>query len=271
LSHFQQVSRENRYRVIWSGQGPGGSGKTHFGYTAPGPIAHILSDPAGYEGVCRRPEFREKDIRIAEIKFNPGKLIVRDGDRKVDLKKTGELRAEAAKAALELFEEVYAEALTWARSILWDKEDHVWELLRYAKLDAVSGKPASYYELNQQYRAWIQDAADNGVNLGLIRGLKEVWGTKINPRTGAEQPVSTGEYEARGMKEVPELVQIGLDHWLVPSSTDAEGSLVPTQFMCRVMEKCRINGELCGQTFSNLDFETLAAFLYPESSPEDWQ
>jgi hypothetical protein len=245
---FAPASREDNYRILGSSQGPGGSGKTHFWLTAPDPIAVMLFDPIGLEGLTRQPLFKDKDIRVIEYKFNPGKLKEND-------------RAQAAQDALGQFIDDYNVALKMARTIVWDKEDYIWEMLRYARLEAVSGRPSSYYELNQEYRAWIEEAANSGCNLGVIRGMKEKWGSKKDPKTGVEKPFSTGTLEARGMKEIPELVQVSLDHKWV----EGEG------FVIKVMEKCRLNGTLMGQEFTDLDFTTLATLLYPETSPEDWE
>jgi hypothetical protein len=244
---FEQASREDRYRLLGSSQGPGGSGKTHFWLTAPEPIAVMLFDPIGLEGLTRQPLFREKDIRVIEYKFNPGKLAESD-------------RPKAAQDNLEQFIDDYRIALKMARTTIFDKEDYIWEMLRYARLGSISDRPSSYYELNLEYRNWFQEAADSGMNLGVIRGMKEKWGTKKNPKTGAEQPFATGTLEPRGMKEVPELVQVNLEHKWV----EGEG------FVVKVMDKCRLNSDLIGQEFPGLDFMTLALAMYPESSESDW-
>lgn len=255
---FEQVDREERYRILWASQGPGGSGKTHFGLTAPEPIAVHLFDPDGLEGLVRQDAFKDKDIRVIQYDFEPGKLSEAD-------------RPAAAKDALDRFEEDYATALGIARTVLWDKEDYVWEMLRYAKLEAVSGAPATYYELNSKYRSWLADAAHSGVNLGLIRGMREIWGQRPKANGGL-QPFATGKYEARGMKEVPELVQVYLDHrwdneqrqFVVTIGPDIDG-----------FQKCRVGNavELLGTEHPGLDFETLAMMLYPETvdMPDVWK
>lgn len=250
---FQPVSRDERYRIIGGSQGPGGSGKTHFWLTAPEPIAVMLFDPIGLEGLVSQPLFREKDIRVIEYNFQPGKVGVT------------EERAKQALEELERFHEDYQIALKHARSIIWDKEDHIWEMVRYARNEDFSAAPATYYELNLEYRGFFSDAADAGVNLGVIRGMKEVWGSRPKPN-GGMQPYATGKFEARGQKEVPELVQVYLDHrW------DDE----QRAFMTKIHEKCRIGNatEMIGTEHANLDFLTLAMLLYPETvdTPEVWE
>lgn len=249
---FEPVDRSENYSVIWASEGVGGSGKTHFLLTAPEPIAIHLFDPGGLRGLVKNELFKKKDIRVIQYNFNPGKLSIED-------------RPKAAQDTLAEFLENQAVALKNARTIGWDKEDHVWETLRYAKLEAVSDRPASYYELNLEYRGWFHDAEMAGVNLGVIRGMKEKWGKTGSNREGKATFGALGEMEPRGQREVPELVQVVLRHrW------DEESR----QFMVKIHEKCRVGPapELIGQEWSGLDFPMLGTLLYPETDGTDvWQ
>lgn len=242
------------YCISWASQGPAGSGKSHLLLTAPDPIwVAVFSDPGGISRLVKQsPEFRKKDIRWREYAFNPAAYPA------------GEERAKAAKDALAEFREDYATALKHARTIGWDKEDQVWEMLRYASLNSFTGKPANYYELNLEYANWFHEAADAGVNLGVIRGLKEKWGT--NDRG---TPVSTGEFTVRGQKEVSEKVLVVLDHYW-----DEDARQFTTRIGTKEDPKCRVGPaqELIGQEFPGLDFATLAFSLYPETidTPDVW-
>jgi hypothetical protein len=239
--------------LIWASQGVGGSGKSHFLLTAPEPIWIALFDPEGIEPLLNKAEFKDKDIRWRFYDFNPGDLPVVE-------------RPAAAKAALDQFKSDYALALLNARTIGFDKEEHVWELLRYARLDAYTDRPAKYYELNNQYRSWVSAAAKAGVNLGLLRGMKEKWGLNDNG-----SPAGTGEFGPRGQKEVNEQVQLVLHHRF---------DLEDREFKVRIGgpegcddPKCRIGNtvsKLIGEEFGGLDFMTLAAMLYPDLTEEDW-
>lgn len=239
-----------RLSLTWASQGKGGSGKSHFLLTAPEPVAVMLFDPDGIGPLMRKPEFKGRDIRVIEYNFNPGRLDETE-------------RPRAAREAYEQFKEDYAVALKHARTIGWDKEEHVWEMLRYAKLEAYTDRPASFYELNLEYRGWFADAAEAGVNLGVIRGMKERWTTNAKG-----SPVGSGQYEPRGQREVNELVQVVLHHYF------ADG-----RFQVRIGgseddddPKCRVGpaAELIGSTFDNFDFMSLAALLYPEYDESAW-
>jgi hypothetical protein len=198
-SRFKPVDRSNNYTISWASEGVGGSGKSHFLLTAPDPIYVFLFDPKGIQPLAQQDAFKHKDIRIVEYDFSRIGRIKGETDEKTDA-----LRATFANDMLEQFLEDWEDAKQNARTSGWDKEDHVWEMLRYARLEAVSGKPASYYELNTEYRAWFTEASNAGMNFGVLRGMKERWGARLDPRSGVEKPYSTGELEPRGMKEVPE-------------------------------------------------------------------
>lgn len=248
---FEDVDRsDDNTGIIWAGEGTGGSGKTHFGLTGPAPVAVHLFDPGGLKGLVKQEIFKKKEIKVIQYDFNPGKLDEDD-------------RPEAAKEALAQFLEDYAISLKNARTIIWDKEDHVWEMIRYADLGGTSDRPSSYYELNLRYRGFFHDAEMAGVNLGVIRGMKEKWGKTGSNREGKATFGSLGELEARGQKEVPELVQIVLRHrW---DDEDRE-------FKIKIHEKCRIGDapSLIGQEYGGLDFPTLAEMIYPDTDPEVW-
>jgi hypothetical protein len=247
---FEEADRSLGKNILWASEGGGGSGKSHFGLTAPEPIAVHLFDPAGLKGLTRNPLFRKKEIRVIQYNFNPGKLSVDD-------------RPKAAQEALEEFLENQEVALANARTVLFDKEDHVWEMLRYARLEAVSDRPSNYYELNLEYRGWFHDAEMAGVNLGVIRGMKEKWGKTGSNREGKATFGSLGELEPRGQREVPELVQVVLRHWW---DNDAK------EFMTRIHEKCRLGPnakDLIGQEFAGLDYDTLSEIIFSGEEDDD--
>ncbi len=246
---WEEVDRSDNYTLTWSSEGKGGSGKTHFLLTAPDPIAVHLFDPDGLAGLKKNPLFKKKDIRVIQYNFNPGDIKEAD-------------RPEAARDALAQFRENQRMALKNARTIGWDKEDHVWEMVRYAHLDSFTGKPSNYYELNLFYRSLFHDAAFAGVNMGVIRGLKQVWGKVSTSKEGKAQYGYTDEVEARGQGEVPELVQVVLRHrW-----DAAVGDFVAT-----IHEKCRVGDAkaLIGTENIGLTFKELGELLYPETADLD--
>lgn len=251
---FQVAQESDTRSIILSNEGGGGSGKTHFALTMPDPIAVFLFDPAGLKGLLNQKQFRKKDIRVINYyeKANLGAMSDKSD------------RAQASQDALEEFLEDWAVALKQARSLVWDKEDHVWEMLRYANNEDFKAEPKSYYELNMQYRGWFTEAEQAGKNLAVIRGMKEKWGkTGVNRNTGNPTYGGLGIDVPRGQKEVRELVQVNLAHrW-----DDDDRAFVTT-----IMEKCRLGNaaKLIGTEYKNLDFATLVTMLYPDADLDEW-
>ncbi len=246
-----------RYNILGSSQGIGGAGKTHFWLTAPEPIAYFLLDPGGLKGMLGKDAFAGKDIRLIDYS---GQLDWGRQERKE--------RVKRAEEVVSRFDEAWDVAIRMARTIIIDKEDKLWETKRYAHDEVDSPTPKNFYELNIDYAAMIAQAENAGVNLGLIRGMKEKWGktgVRLDRQTGQMKETQgfTGEWVPRGQKEVTELVQINLEHrW-----DDEE-----REFKVRILEKCRLGNAkaLLGQEFADLDFLTLATLLYPDTDTEVW-
>jgi hypothetical protein len=259
MSDFQsEIDESLGYSIQWAGQGPAGSGKTHFLLTAPEPVCVFLfSDFGGVEKLKRNvPEFKQKDIRWIDFDFNPADF----GEDE---------RSEKAMEEYNRFLEKYAVALRNFRTVGFDKEDLLWELLRYARLGAMTDKPNKYYELNNEYRALFHKAAKAGVNLGVIRGMKEKWGMNKQGNLSG-----LGINEPRGQKFVSEIVDVVLQHRWDNDEREFKTMIAPPSGVNKDDEgpKLRVGDavKLIGEEFGNYDFLQLAMALYPESNPEDW-
>lgn len=250
---FEQLSDTDATSIIASSQGIGGAGKTHFWLTAPDPIAYFLFDPGGLKGLKSNPLFKDKDIRVIDC----SKLLDYGRIPKED-------RVRRALEVMNMFDEAWLVALKLAKTAVIDKEDILWETLRYAHDEVDSPEPKNFYELNMQYRGLIVQAEKAGINMGLLRGMKDTWGkTGVSQRTGKAQMGFTGEMKPRGQKEVTELAQINLEHrW----DDDAR------EFKVRILEKMRLGNalRLLGKEFPMLDFPSLAMMLYPDTDESDW-
>lgn len=248
----QETAQRN---IIWASQGPGGSGKTHFLLTAPDPIAVFLFDPAGLKSLVDNPLFKSKDIKVIDF----SKLINMGSLEKDD-------RAKQALEVAKKLEDAWDIALKNARTIGFDKEEHVWELLRYAYNENFSAEPKDYYEINMAYRGMFTAAEVAGVNFGLIRGVKEKYGkVGVNFQTGKDKMGFTGEIVANGQKHVEELVQVNFSHrW------DNDERV----FVTKILEKCRLSSgnvkDLLGKEYNDIDFPTMATNLFPDTEITDW-
>lgn len=241
---FELADERPKYRMIGASVGEEKVGKTHFWLTAPGPIALQILDPHGDEGVVRRikESYPNKEIRVIRYSF----------DKQTEAGQAADIWAK--------FKEDYYLALNKARTVVWDKEDMVYELQRYAEFGGASDRPSNYSALYIEYRHLIHKAYGAGVSLGLIQGLKEQWISKADPTTGKMKGHNTGEKVRRGMREIPELVQANLRH-----------TRVGNEFTVEVIDS-RQNSETNNMTFPMGDFPTVAQSVFPETVGTDvWE
>lgn len=245
---WAEVDRSDSHYLITANEGLAGSGKTHFMLTGPEPICVHLFDPGGLNGLKKNPLFKKKDIRVIEYNISLGSHDADD-------------RQEVAIEAVKRFDEQQAIALKNARTIGLDKEDYLWQLRRFAEFGAASDRPNNYDGINMAHQAMFHEVEMAGVNFCAIRGLKKKWGDKASAGY-------TGEFEPRGMPQVPELVQIQIRHRY---DQDAQ------EFVALITDKCRVGDEskkLMLSEHVNLTLPELGVLIYPETedmSPSPWE
>ena len=236
LPGFSPANVATKRRLIMSLDALEGAGKTRFALTAPGPLAFINLDE-GLEGVIE-PFQTQKQIYLCQIKLEF------EGNKDQIVK--------AAEQELIKFEKAYQAALKQARTLVIDTGTELWELMRLAAFGKLAQvMPHQYAEVNQQMTRLLKLAYDKDCNLLITHRLKPEW---VNDKR-------TGQYEFSGFKDIPFLVQAHARLW-----TDADGYHMK-------IGKCRQNASTVGLELTNqmIDFATLALFIFPDSSPEDWQ
>lgn len=241
----ETLSEDSPSSIIWTSDGDAGNGKSHFGLTAPAPIWVAAFDPHGMNRVSKDVK-AGKDIRISRYSFNASQY-----DNEQEVKK-------AANGLWHQFVEDYANALKHARTIIWDREDMAYKLQRYSSWGKVSAAPKDYEGLYLEYVGLIQDANVAGVNLGLLRGLKEKWVSKFDATKGKPVGVNTGDLVPDGMNKVKDHVDVMLFHrW---NAEDKAYVVKIGKFP---------NPDFRGEELQ-LDFPTMASLAYPDSDPETW-
>jgi len=248
--------------ITWASRGGDGSGKSHFACTAPTPIFVAGFDPYGMQRVAR--EVRHgKEIRIGRYGFNCAEH--------------GEARSAVSAAAEAIWNRFVADYRTALKymsgngkahrqrgTILWDREDLAWELLRYAsfggqKNDGSKTAALDYGDLNAEYVSLIQEARAAGVNLGLLQGLTANWVAKFDPNKGKMVNYEIGT-KPDGFKKLADHVDITIDHrW------DAELKEYTVRF-----QKFP-NKEQKDQEYPNVTFVDMATFAYPDTTEEEWR
>lgn len=245
---YEALDSSPSQSIVWASTGGDGSGKSHFGLTAPGPIFVCAFDAYGMGRVSPALK-RDKDIRIARYPFNGREFGT-------DKQKTG----TAASALWDRSRDDFDMALEKSRTILIDREDMMYEIQRYANFGAQSDAPKEYGPLYIEYGWLIQKAQAANVNLGLLRGIREKWVSKFDPGKGKMVAHNTGEMIPDGMKKIPDLVDITLAHrW----DSAAKAFITKIEKFTNAQER--------DQEYPDLTFPDMAQLAFPESSPEDWQ
>lgn len=244
FSRFVKADADIKNRLIWASVGPPGSGKTHFGLTAPDPII-VFSLDRGLEGVVESFQ-KKKDIYVAEYDWSP----------------TEDLDQQEAMDLRDKFLADFEDAVQKARTILVDKETDLWELFRYAEFGAPNDSPRNYPSLNQRYRRIINMAKASDVNFGCLQGMKAEWAAKVNKKTGAQGAAATGAMIRAGFGELEGLVHVDLRHSYVKKDKS---------FVIEVGKSRGPGGfDVQGETFAGMDFPTLAQAVFPDSEEADW-
>lgn len=249
---FEKSNGILKPRLIWRGLGEFGTGKTHFALTAPGPIVFQSFDK-GLEGVALE-EYGKKDIYPIEYEWSPA--IDDDNDD------SGALQ-EMAREIRNKFIEDFVYACKHARTVVWDKEDDVWEVFRYAEFGKPSDQPNNFAPLNNRYRKYVNMPKSYDINFGCIQGLKNEWVTIRKKKPSGEtveKGAPSGNRVPKGFIELEGLVHVNITH-------RREGG----NFLIDV-GKARgpAARDIQDQTFENLSFAEFAQLVFPETSEEDW-
>lgn len=256
-SKFEILEPNDPKSITWASRGGDGCGKSYFACTAPGPLFVCAFDQNGLDRVDKTIR-AQREIRIGRYGFN---ATIYDGDR-------AKIRA-AATPIWDRFMDEYRTALYHLKkegkgTILWDREDMLWGLRRYAAFGGQKNEGSKtgaldYGDLNEEYVGLLQEARDAHVNLGLLQGLTDRWVAKFDSTSGKMRNYNTGEMVPDGFKKVADHVDITLDHRWDPKQK---------QYIT-TLRKFPVKEEK-DKDYPNLDFFTMAVTAFPESDATLW-
>ncbi len=248
FARYTKADTSCKQRIVAASFGEVGTGKTSFWLGAPGPIVVQTLDQ-GLEGVV---EAYAKDKEIYVATYDLGQT------------KGSNFTHALAVEARDKFVEDFEHAIGIARTIVWDRESDVFPLFSYAEFGTddmfAAAPPKDWDKMKGKIRRLIAMAKASDVNLGLIQGMKNEWGGKVNPKTGARAMAQTGARIRSGMDDVDALMHINLEH------TREAGV-----FGLNVSKSRGPGGhDIQDQHFDNLTFADFAGLVFPSSDPEDW-
>lgn len=238
-----------KHRLLGLSDGEPGSRKTSFWLEGPSPVV-VFSMDRGLEGVVDRilREQPNKEIYVKEYDWFP----------RVDV----DLQQEAVDL-VEQFTQDWERALSDARTVIMDKEDDFWAVVRYAEWGNGMGKGENqrdYDKVNAQMRKFINDAKASNANVGFIDGMKDKWGD-VTKKNGSRGAAATGERERKGFKELEGQVHLVLHHT----------GLSPSDWQVTVGKVRGPGGrKVAGETIDACTFVEFALQIFPESEEDEW-
>ena len=223
-------------RMIVSTQARDKSGKTHFGFTMPGPIAFLNLD-RGWEGVL------DKFVTA-------GKVIVRK-DFVVPLtQKMTDSGWDQLWAQLEA-SYLYAVTSGHFRSVFVDTGSAMWEALRMAEFGKLSKiPPMKYGEVNGRFEALILTALDYPVNVCIANRMKPVYAEGVAGGMASK----TGTWEPSGYAQLPYIVQVSIEQAWNEEKNCAALRICRSRFDQRKAGTV-LEGSMC-------DFPTLGMYIH---------
>jgi len=231
---------ERKPRMIMSSEGLEGSGKTDFALRGtPRPLT-LLDFDYGAEGIGGG------DPKLIEgVTRKTYNLMGAFGDDDPAIQRH---IAEVMKRFVADWREAVD---TKVRTLVVDTFTAAWSGQRVARNDD------RYVEYEEEFKSLVRMAyASPHTNLVLVHHLKPDW-----KRDTAGKSYKAGTYSRDAMDGVMTMVQLGIRHRYVPPSPASPG-----KFEIDVL-KCRDNVSLVGQTYSDVDFQTLCSIACPSI---DW-
>lgn len=253
-SSFARLGVEIKPRLILAIDGLEKQGKTHFAFTAPGPIAYQSID-IGEEGVISK--FPGKQVFIAKYRFNvrtglgASSQVMRTAPKFMEM---SQITQQAEEVYNRFYTDFHKAIRSNVRTIIWDTASEVWELLRmarYGKLTEV--KQEHHGPIKAEMRELIREAYDSDCNLILLHKLKSMW---------IDNQRQYGKYERQGMPDMGFLVQCN-----ATVRRDRESGLFSVE-----VTDCRQNASLMGLRLEgdNCCFPMLASMVFQDVPSAYW-
>jgi len=267
--------RERKPRVICSNDGKDKSGKSHFCYDAPDPIA-VLSFDFGDEDVVQKFQDQGREIAIADLKWEiPSQFRNQAG--------TSEKGEALGKWVDDKVWKPFVASVNTIidsgqfRTVVVDKATEAWQVCRlgvYGRL--ATNRQDLQTEANARWREFVRlfAASEHPINLHLIHEQREEWISKQVPgRDGQaeEKWFKSGAWIRDGNDKVPFLIQVGLEHRFVPPTKHPlTGNILEE---CKFETEVKVNRghpEEVGKVFENAGWLDVMTMLRPEIPLEEW-
>lgn len=240
------------------------NGKTHFGLTAPDPIA-IINFDNGLKGVAKKFPNKKLHIANAVLPIPEISTIIAEDRGKMKSKVEQVVDPEFVDLATKAWTMVVSNIRDACRSesirsIMVDTTSSMWELIRLARFGKLLQiEPFHYGPVNMEFGGICAEMQDSGKNVIFLHQMRKTYSdNKWN-----------GHYEPAQFSKLDGLIDVA--GWLRHDSGEV--------FYLEVME-CRQNPNLTGEilgpiedpepVFPICDFPSLAMHVMLGTTIEDW-
>lgn len=233
-------------------------GKTNFGLTSPWPIAYFDIDDGVTEIVDKFAGYEDGIIHFPiEYDIDDDKLAERETEKWL----------KAYRGVLEMPDDV-------VRSIVFDTDTEMWDMLRLAEFGQLTDVPPSEYKrTNHIWLSVLAAAKRSTKNVILLNQMKEEWvSPKGKSKSGKKKMAQwTGDFIRDCMKKVPYKVQASIHLYRDDDGYNAE--------IMRCRQNPQVEGEILTTEYENMgdddlnfcSFPFVAATIYPDTDPGDWK
>ena len=235
-------------------------GKSHWSFTAPGPVIGVLSTDAGTREVMRKflPPVTNK--RFIYNSIARAKDMVADKANEDTVKRAWEHAKDCMEALVNNKQ---------VRTIVTDTATELWELCRLARFGKlVQVMPNQYGPVNNEFRKTILKLPGerDGLNAVFVHKTKKEYRGKDGKDSW------TGKMERAGFADAPYIADIVIKHYrtdLDPDENDGQRC----RFGIRVLDSRFEPTSLIGMEFEGEDntFAMLAQMCFPDTDPEYWE
>jgi len=223
-------------------------GKTHWAFTAPGPIGCIYTD-TGTKEIAAKFTREGKDVYLFHY-------TVPDKDETTTAKESEWKKVK--KTIREIATSGYF------RTLVGDTGTEVWETLRMARFGKLTQvMPHNYTEANSEMNELLKVVAESDINsIWIHKVKKEYKGNKAG-----DKEVWTGKYERSGFSSIGYLADVVLEHDRIRNGNDQLEfgiRIIDSRYEAPSLVGADLTGGLC-------NFETLALSCFPETDPDYWE
>ena len=246
LKGSRKVEQVSKRRLFVEVGGLQKQGKTHFLFSAPGPIAYF--------------DFNNRSDYVAD-KFCDEKEI-----HMYEYGRTKGMEMSVWRAVWDEFVTDFKAAVAHPeiRTIGIDTDTDLWEIRRIAQFGRASSVPTAYSALNKDLRDLFNMVRHTDKNLVVLTEMKKKYVTRIvrTPKGEHEQASWDGTYEMVGWSGTPYKVDM-----VCSTSYD----VAEKEFVLNIINS-GIQPGLAGEEYSGIDcsFPIVAMDVFPDTTLEYW-